>query len=125
MVPLRSRAEPPEEPLWRDLVGRVLRRERVARGLRLRDVAERARVSVPYLSELERGRKEASSEVLAAVADALGLRLVGLLALTQAELARATTSHLGGVHPLAGPRQARPSVPPVDGQPRALARTAA
>ncbi|MFF8833198.1 helix-turn-helix domain-containing protein [Streptomyces sp. NPDC015131] len=76
------------EPLWRHLVGDVLRRERRAQGRTLRDVADAARISMPYLSEVERGRKEASSEVLAAAAHALGLSLADLLALAGAELAR-------------------------------------
>jgi transcriptional regulator with XRE-family HTH domain len=81
---------PPEarEPLWRHVVGDVLRRERLAQERTLKDVADEARISMPYLSELERGRKEASSEVLAAAARALGLGLADLLALTQGELAR-------------------------------------
>ncbi|MEU9991158.1 helix-turn-helix transcriptional regulator [Streptomyces sp. NPDC048045] len=78
----------PREPLWRDLVGEVLRRERLAQERTLRDVADAARISLPYLSEVERGRKEASSEVLAAAAHALGLGLGDLLSLTQSELIR-------------------------------------
>lgn len=77
-----------KEPLWRDLVGDVLRRERLAQERTLKDVAEAARISMPYLSELERGRKEASSEVLAAAARALGLGLPDLLSLAQDELTR-------------------------------------
>ncbi|WP_432186876.1 helix-turn-helix domain-containing protein [Streptomyces sp. Tue6028] len=77
-----------KEPLWRDLVGDVLRRERLAQERTLKDVAEEARISMPYLSELERGRKEASSEVLAAAARALGLGLTDLLSLAQDELVR-------------------------------------
>lgn len=82
------RSPAPREPLWRDLVGDVLRRERLAQERTLKDVAEAARISMPYLSELERGRKEASSEVLAAAAQALGLGLTDLLSLAQDELAR-------------------------------------
>ncbi|GAA1902335.1 helix-turn-helix transcriptional regulator [Streptomyces durmitorensis] len=78
----------PKEPLWRDVVGDVLRRERQAQERTLKDVAEAARISMPYLSELERGRKEASSEVLAAGARALGLSLADLLSLAQTELSR-------------------------------------
>lgn len=77
-----------KEPLWRDVVGDVLRRERLAQDRTLKDVAEAARISMPYLSELERGRKEASSEVLAAGARALGLSLADLLSLAQTELTR-------------------------------------
>ncbi|MFF1302002.1 helix-turn-helix domain-containing protein [Streptomyces sp. NPDC058307] len=76
------------EPLWRDLVGDVLRRERLAQERTLKDVADAARISMPYLSEVERGRKEASSEVLAAAAQALGLGLGDLLSLAQGELTR-------------------------------------
>lgn len=79
---------PPREPLWRDVVGDVLRRERLAQERTLKDVADEARISMPYLSEVERGRKEASSEVLAAAAHALGLGLGDLLSLAQGELTR-------------------------------------
>ncbi|MFK4148798.1 helix-turn-helix domain-containing protein [Streptomyces sp. NPDC004065] len=78
------------EPLLRDLVGDVLRRERLAQERTLRDVADAARISMPYLSEVERGRKEASSEVLAAAAQALGLGLGDLLSRVQGELVRLT-----------------------------------
>ncbi|MFE2629796.1 helix-turn-helix domain-containing protein [Streptomyces sp. NPDC059374] len=81
----------PREPLWRDLGGDVLRRERLAQERTLKDVADAARISMPYLSEVERGRKEASSEVLAAAAHALGLGLGDLLTLVQGELTRVTS----------------------------------
>ncbi len=89
--PVPAPVEPAaREPLWRDLVGDVLRRERLAQERTLKDVAEAARISMPYLSELERGRKEASSEVLAAAAHALGLGLGDLLVRVHGELARRT-----------------------------------
>lgn len=69
----------PDEPLLRHLIGDALRRARRERGLTLREVAEAARVSLPYLSEIERGRKEPSSEAPAAVYRALDLRLADLL----------------------------------------------
>ncbi|MET7764365.1 helix-turn-helix transcriptional regulator [Streptomyces sp. NPDC005336] len=87
--------EPVKEPLWRHIVGGVLRRERLAQERTLKDVADEARISMPYLSELERGRKEASSEVLAAAAHALGLGLAELLALAQGELARLASTAPG------------------------------
>ena len=71
--PLRE--VPPQEPLWRELVGAELRRERQDHGERLTDVAERAGVSTQYLSEVERGLKDPSSEILSAVAGALGLTI--------------------------------------------------
>lgn len=69
------------EPLWRELVGEALRRRRMEDGQRLVDVARRAGVSPQYLSEIERGRKDASSEVLAAVAGALDLTVLDLVSL--------------------------------------------
>jgi len=71
------------------MIGEVLRRTRREQGRSLADVSRAARVSVPYLSEVERGRKEASSEVLAAICDALRIGLPGLLAGVERELAGA------------------------------------
>jgi len=73
--PERAADQPADapEPLWRELVGRELRRERERRGERLVDVAERAGVSMQYLSELERGLKDPSSEMLHAITGALDL----------------------------------------------------
>ena len=85
---LPDRSHSVREPLWRHIVGDVLRRERLAQERTLKDVAETARISMPYLSEIERGRKEPSSEVLAAAARALGLSLADLLGLARVELAR-------------------------------------
>jgi transcriptional regulator with XRE-family HTH domain len=73
--------------LLRGLIGVVLRRIRLGQERTLRDVAEAARVSVPYLSEVERGRKEPSSELLSAICEALGLELAELLAQVQFEIA--------------------------------------
>jgi len=67
-----------EEPLWRHVLGDHLRRLRHERGERLADTAARAGVSPQYLSEMERGRKEPSSEMIAAVAGALDVTLVDL-----------------------------------------------
>ncbi|HEY2520690.1 MAG TPA: helix-turn-helix transcriptional regulator [Streptosporangiaceae bacterium] len=75
------------KPLLRKLLGDVLRRARHGQRRTLADVARAARVSMPYLSELERGRKEASSEVLAAVCDALRVELSDVLAEVGRELA--------------------------------------
>jgi transcriptional regulator with XRE-family HTH domain len=78
------------EPLLRDLVGKILRRARTTQRRTLSDVAAEARVSTAYLSEVERGRKEASSEVLAAVCAALGMKLADLVERAWADLALAT-----------------------------------
>jgi hypothetical protein len=90
-APAEPAGPPSKEPLWRDIVGDVLRRERLAQERTLKDVADAARISLPYLSEIERGLKEASSEVLAAAAHALGLGLADVLALGRSELLRLTT----------------------------------
>jgi DNA-binding XRE family transcriptional regulator len=62
----RELAEAAPEPLWREVVGRELRAARTERGERIADVARRAGVSPQYLSEVERGRKDPSSEILSA-----------------------------------------------------------
>ena len=77
VAPVRPRREA-VEPLWRESAGRELRRERQSSGRRLIDVAEEAGVSPQYLSEVERGLKDPSSELLAAMAGALGLSVAGL-----------------------------------------------
>jgi transcriptional regulator with XRE-family HTH domain len=61
--------------LLRQLLGDVLRRLRLRQGRTLREVSASARVSLGYLSEVERGQKEASSELLAAICGALGTPL--------------------------------------------------
>ncbi|KUJ68567.1 XRE family transcriptional regulator [Streptomyces albus subsp. albus] len=61
--------------LLRRLLGDVLRRQRQRQGRTLREVSSSARVSLGYLSEVERGQKEASSELLSAICDALDVRM--------------------------------------------------
>lgn len=65
--------------LLRRLVGDVLRRHRLRQSRTLREVSAAARVSLGYLSEVERGRKEASSELLAAICAALDVSLADVL----------------------------------------------
>lgn len=65
--------------LLREAIGERLRRTRTAQHRTLREVSRTAKVSLGYLSEVERGRKEASSELLAAICDALSLPLSDLL----------------------------------------------
>lgn len=91
-----GRRQREDRPLLRSMLGDVLRRTRQQQRRTLADVARAARVSVPYLSELERGRKEASSEVLAAVCDALRLDLSDLLAEAWRELAGTGRELAGG-----------------------------
>ena len=65
--------------LLREALGDSLRRTRVSQSRTLREVSSSARVSLGYLSEIERGRKEASSELLAAICDALEVPLSDVL----------------------------------------------
>jgi hypothetical protein len=74
--------------LLRQVIGEELRRRRNEQARTLRDVSRDAQVSLGYLSELERGQKEASSELLAAVCSALDTPLSSLLAGVSTEVAR-------------------------------------
>jgi transcriptional regulator with XRE-family HTH domain len=94
-----------KRPLLRTLLGDVLRRRRLEQRRTLADVADKARISMPYLSEVERGRKEASSEVLAAVCDALHVQLSDVLA----EVGRALAADQTAVVRLE-PTRLRPAV---------------
>jgi len=66
-------------PVLRDVIGDVLRDERLDQDRTLADVADDAAVSLPYLSEIERGRKEVSSDVLDAIIRSLDLDLAEVL----------------------------------------------
>ena len=72
-------ASPAVEPLWRELAGDRLRARRRELGRTLTEVAERAGISPQYLSEVERGRKDPSSEMLSSICGALGIDLAELL----------------------------------------------
>ena len=73
--------------LLREVLGDVLRQARITQGRTLRQVSDSARVSLGYLSEVERGRKEASSELLSAICDALDVPLSQLLTDASEQLA--------------------------------------
>lgn len=73
--------------LLREVIGDVLRRARTSQGRTLREVSDSARVSLGYLSEVERGRKEASSELLSAICTALDVPLSRVLCDAGTELA--------------------------------------
>lgn len=94
--------EPLREPLWREVVGRQLRALRHERGDSLQSVAARARVSPQYLSEVERGHKEPSSEILAAISASLERTLL--------DLATAVADQLRGSSTAAGPVARRENV---------------
>ena len=100
--------------LFRRILGDVLRRRRVDLGLTLREVSADARVSLGYISEVERGQKEASSELLASLCSALDAPLSDVLrevsdAVAEAEVAAAITPRLP-VKTLPAPAAGRPDV---------------
>jgi transcriptional regulator with XRE-family HTH domain len=80
--------------LLRNAIGFVLRRLRQEQGKTLRELADEARISLPYLSEIERGRKEASSEILSAICQVLDITEQELLleVADEYELSRAVVS---------------------------------
>lgn len=85
IYPLRTQVM---EPLWREVLGSRLRALRAERDETLAQTAERAGISPQYLSEIERGRKEASSEMIAALAGALGRTVAELMADAAEDLRR-------------------------------------
>ena len=80
--------------LLRDAVGKELRAARVAQSRTLRDVARDARVSLGYLSEVERGQKEASSELLSSICAALNIQLSTLLNDVTSQIAKSEKTSL-------------------------------
>ena len=83
-------------PLLREVYGRLLRGLRTRQGRTLAEVAARAGISVAYLSEVERGLKEPSSEVLEAVCVALGSSITGLVGAAHRELRDLTSEGSAG-----------------------------
>src|SRR6202045_735987 len=84
----RSQEPRPAEPLWREGLGQRLGALRLGQRETLSQTAGRAGISPQYLSEVERGRKEPSSEMIAALAGALGTTLTVLTAQVAGELRR-------------------------------------
>lgn len=78
--------------MLREVIGDELRSRRLGQGRTLREVAAAACVSLGYLSEVERGQKEASSELLAAICRALNLQLSEMLKSVSYQLADSETS---------------------------------
>ena len=89
--------------VMRRLIGEVLRRTRQRQERTLRDVAAAAQVSLGYLSEVERGQKEASSELLSSICDALGTPLSSVLREVADELALSELATLTGATAAPGP----------------------
>jgi transcriptional regulator with XRE-family HTH domain len=103
--PQRSR-----EPLWREVLGHRLRTLRLGQGETLAETATRAGISPQYLSEIERGRKEPSSEMIAALAGALDVTLTEL-----------TEQVAGDLRQFAAPQALVPQPQPQPLAPQALA----
>ena len=80
--------------LLRTHIGAALRAARVKQGRTLRDVAKSARVSLGYLSEVERGQKEASSELLNSICTALEIHLSKILTDVTLQVAQVETPKL-------------------------------
>lgn len=80
--------------LLRTHIGSALRDARISQGRTLRDVAATANISLGYLSEVERGHKEASSELLNAICSALDLSLIQVIATVQTSIERVETPTL-------------------------------
>ena len=93
------------EPLWRSVLGARLRRLRCEKGYSLTRTARRAGISPQYLSEIERGLKEPSSEMVAAVAGALDTTLFDIASQTVTDLGRADIARRADI------RTRRPSGP--------------
>jgi transcriptional regulator with XRE-family HTH domain len=89
--------------LLRTFIGDALRRRRLQQSRTLRQVSANARVSLGYLSEVERGQKEASSELLAAICAALDLTLAEIVsdALVEIGVQEERLSLLSGLAPIA------------------------
>src|ERR1700722_9402105 len=119
IFPLRGRSDrhgSELEPLWREVPGSRLRALRAEREEALAQTAERAGISPQYLSEIERGRKEASSEMIAALAGALDISVADLMASAADEPRPPATLVLSGpiirtANPLGGPAGQRPPGP--------------
>jgi transcriptional regulator with XRE-family HTH domain len=115
--------------LLRRVLGETLRGQRLRQQRTLREVSSAARVSLGYLSEVERGQKEASSELLAAICDALELRLSDVLGEVSEGMRRAeqpatldSAAMYANHHELSGLRRV-PAVPRQASEPEATAET--
>ena len=95
--------------LLRKVIGDALRARRLAQHRTLREVSTAANVSLGYLSEIERGHKEASSELLASICDALGARLSEMLTDVSATFALAEQMESARAAPAAAEVPAAPA----------------
>jgi transcriptional regulator with XRE-family HTH domain len=89
--------------MLRRLLGDVLRRQRQRQGRTLREVSSSARVSLGYLSEVERGQKEASSELLSAICEALDVPMSEVMREVSDDLSLAELSQSAAAETTAAP----------------------
>jgi transcriptional regulator with XRE-family HTH domain len=94
--------------IFRRLLGEVLRRQRMRQGRTLRQLSAAARVSLGYISEIERGQKEASSELLASICAALDVPLSEILS----EVSDAVALEEAALDIASSPVAIRPAVRP-------------
>src|SRR4051794_10198419 len=121
--PLPTAGQETAMTLLRTQLGNTLRGHRLRQRRTLRDVSGRARVSLGYLSEVERGQKEASSELLASICDALDLELADLLAEVSTSL-RNGSAPAAAVRPLTPSADETPAAQPAEAAPAAAAEPA-
>ncbi|OMC28784.1 transcriptional regulator ClgR [Mycobacterium colombiense] len=100
-------------PLVREVIGDVLREARTTQGRTLREVSDLARVSLGYLSEVERGRKEPSSELLNAICDALDVPLSSVLTHAGQRMASEEQAAVGAATDGASGTSIKVVIPPV------------
>jgi transcriptional regulator with XRE-family HTH domain len=112
------------EPLWREVLGSRLRALRADRDETLAQTAERAGISPQYLSEIERGRKEPSSEMIAALAGALGTTLADLTLAVTEDLRRLSRIGAGAIIGTAAAQAPHGTRPGAGSPPVALAMAA-
>jgi Predicted transcriptional regulators len=98
--------------LLRRVIGDALRARRQAQHRTLREVSTAANVSLGYLSEIERGQKEASSELLAAICDALGARLSEVL--HEVSFTVASAEQVDGILAPVEAKPVKPGIAPVE-----------
>jgi transcriptional regulator with XRE-family HTH domain len=116
-----SRRRP--EPLWREVLGHRLRALRAERDETLAETASRAGISPQYLSEVERGRKEPSSEMIAALAGALDTTLADLMTQVTEDLRR-SQAPVPSRKALVSPPASAPAADPASPGPVLLAQAA-
>src|SRR5207247_9042405 len=100
-----------EDPRLYDALGRAIKVLRAQQGKGRRELADAAQISYPYLSEIENGKKHASSQALVAIAGAVGLRPSQLLELAETLVEQIEETTAPERPPRRGPDQSPPPLP--------------